>query len=242
MAAQSQNLSPSTLILVVFGPGLLAFFVVQTMFGYWPSVAAFVVLEAGVLLLIRQDYRRGWLRRGLPAAPERPHVGCNCIKQRRSGETMLENAARPTQPPPPADHRHIQQSDLPAEQIYTREPAPKGRLAGCVLAVLLSGWALIVPIALIDRLKDASESAVGVITGIIVVSAVITATLGCIRLSAARDKRKSLSFTLIATLTTAIAVSVISATRLEYGLLLLAPALLAGLPALGALARDARTN
>lgn len=40
--------------------------------------------------------------------------------------------------PPPADHRHVQQADLPAEQIYTLGPVPRSRVAGCVLAVLVA--------------------------------------------------------------------------------------------------------
>jgi hypothetical protein len=83
-----------------------------------------------------------------------PLVGWKHVKQRNFGGQMLENTARPFQPPPPAAHRHVQQTDLPAEQIYIQEAVPKQRLAGCILAVLLGVWMLVVPIALIDQLSD----------------------------------------------------------------------------------------
>jgi hypothetical protein len=58
MTLESQKLSPLTLVLLAAGPGLLALVAVQAKWGYWPAVVAFVVLEAGVLALIRRDYRR----------------------------------------------------------------------------------------------------------------------------------------------------------------------------------------
>jgi len=155
---------------------------------------------------------------------------------------MLENTARPSQPPPPAAHRHVQQADLPSEQIYTQPPVPKGRLAGCVLAVLLSGWMLAVPIALIDRLKDASGPGVTAISGIVVVFAVVTAGLGGFRFFNARDSRRLLSLALIAALAATVVAAILSAFQPEYGLLLAVPAVVAGVPALMALARDARRS
>lgn len=55
---QSQDLSPLTLILAAFGPGVLAFVAVQTGAGYWTAVVAFVILEAAALSLVRRDYLR----------------------------------------------------------------------------------------------------------------------------------------------------------------------------------------
>ena len=58
MESQTQDLSPLTLILAAFGPGVLAFVVVQTVAGYWTAAVAFVILEAAALLLVRRDYLR----------------------------------------------------------------------------------------------------------------------------------------------------------------------------------------
>ncbi|MFB0839065.1 hypothetical protein ACETK3_13760 [Arthrobacter sp. E44] len=155
---------------------------------------------------------------------------------------MLENTARPSQPPPPAAHRHVQQADLPPEQIHTQPPIPKGRLAGCVLAVLLGGWMLAVPVGLIDRLKDASGPGVAVISGIVILTAVATAGLGGFRFFNARDRRRWLSLALIAALAAAVIAAILSASQPDFGLLLAAPAVAAGVPALMALIRDARRS
>ncbi|WP_457947567.1 hypothetical protein ACTAQI_17590 [Pseudarthrobacter sp. alpha12b] len=155
---------------------------------------------------------------------------------------MLENTARPSQPPPPAAHRHVQQADLPSEQIYTLAPVPRARLTGCVLAVLLSGWMLAVPIALIDQLRDAPGPGVAVVSGSIIVFAVVTAGLGGFRFFNARDRRRALSLALIAALAASVIAAVTSASQPGYGLLLAVPAVLAGVPALIALIRDARRS
>ncbi|MET3773196.1 hypothetical protein [Arthrobacter nitrophenolicus] len=153
---------------------------------------------------------------------------------------MLENTARPSQPPPPAAHRHVQQTDLPAEQIYTGEAVPKRRLAGCVLAVLLGGWMLAVPIAIIDLLKDVPGPRAGAVTVLVVACAVATAALGGFRFFNATDERRAVSVALVASLAAAVAAAVTSASIPGYGLLLLIPALAAGVPALVMLTRDLR--
>jgi hypothetical protein len=66
MESQTQDLSPLTLILAAFGPGVLAFAVVQTGAGYWTAAVAFVILEAAALLLVRRDYLR---RKSAEATP-----------------------------------------------------------------------------------------------------------------------------------------------------------------------------
>ncbi|ELT43298.1 hypothetical protein G205_19146 [Arthrobacter nitrophenolicus] len=58
LGTQAQDLSPLTLILAAFGPGVLALVVVQTGARYWTAVVAFVILEAAALLLVRRDYLR----------------------------------------------------------------------------------------------------------------------------------------------------------------------------------------
>jgi len=58
MGAESQQLSPFTLLLVLVGPGFLAFAVVQALFGLWAGIASFLVLELGVLALVRRGYAR----------------------------------------------------------------------------------------------------------------------------------------------------------------------------------------
>jgi len=153
---------------------------------------------------------------------------------------MLESFMRLPKSPPPANHRHVQQGDLPSGQIYTLDPVPKSRLAGCVLAVLLSGWMLAVPIALIDRLKDAPGPGTAVLTAGIIAFALVTAGLGGFRFFNARDVRRRLSGALIAALTATVVAAAASAFLPEYGLLLAVPGLLAGVPALIALIRDAR--
>ncbi|MDQ1053746.1 peptidoglycan/LPS O-acetylase OafA/YrhL [Arthrobacter sp. SORGH_AS 212] len=155
---------------------------------------------------------------------------------------MLESFMRLPKSPPPANHRHVQQGDLPSSQIYTLDPVPRSRLAGCVLAVLLSGWMLAVPIALIDRLKDAPGPGTAVLTGGIIASALVTAGLGGFRFFNARDVRKRSSGALIAALAAAVTAAAASALLPEYGLLLAVPGLLAGVPALVALARDHRRH
>ncbi|RKO27566.1 hypothetical protein D7Z96_01115 [Pseudarthrobacter phenanthrenivorans] len=151
---------------------------------------------------------------------------------------MLENTARPSQPPPPAAHRHVQQTDLPAEQTHIQEAVPKRRLAGCILAVLLGGWMLVVPIALVDRLKDVPGPEVGTLTVIIVAFAVVTAALGGFRFFNALDERRGLSIALVISSAAAIAAALISASIPGYGKLLLIPALVFGVPALLMLSRD----
>ncbi|MDI3213546.1 hypothetical protein [Arthrobacter sp. AL12] len=58
MGAESQQLSPLTLLLVLVGPGFLAFAFVQALFGLWAGIASFLILELGVLALVRRDYAR----------------------------------------------------------------------------------------------------------------------------------------------------------------------------------------
>ncbi|MEV7571546.1 hypothetical protein AB0P28_00455 [Pseudarthrobacter sp. NPDC089323] len=67
MGAQAQDLSPLTLILAAFGPGVLAFVVVQTGAGHWTAAVTFVILEAGALLLVRRDYLRRKSNKDTPA-------------------------------------------------------------------------------------------------------------------------------------------------------------------------------
>lgn len=143
-------------------------------------------------------------------------------------------------PTPPANHRHAQQSDLPPEQIHTQNPVPKGRLAACVIAFLLGSWMLAVPVALIDQLKDAAGPGPAIVSATVIALGVATAGLGGFRFFNARDVRKRLSVALIGALAASVMAAVISATQPAYGLLLAAPAVVAGVPALIALARDAR--
>lgn len=120
------------------------------------------------------------------------------------------------------------------------EAVPKWRLAGCVLAVLLGGWMLAVPIALIDLLKDVPGPGAGVVTVFVVACAVATAALGGFRFFNARDERRAVSVALVASLAAAVAAAVTSASIPGYGLLLLIPALAAGVPALVMLIGDIR--
>ncbi|WP_259460225.1 hypothetical protein [Pseudarthrobacter phenanthrenivorans] len=115
---------------------------------------------------------------------------------------------------------------------------PKRRLAGCILAVLLGGWMLVVPIALVDRLKDVPGPEVGTLTVIIVAFAVVTAALGGFRFFNALDERRGLSIALVISSAAAIAAALISASIPGYGKLLLIPALVFGVPALLMLSRD----
>lgn len=154
---------------------------------------------------------------------------------------MLEDTARPSQPPPPAAHRHVQQTDLPADQIYKRKGVPKRRFAGCVFAVLLGGWMLVVPITLIDRLKDVPGPGTGSVTVSVVACAVATAALGGFRFFNALDERRGLSLPLVTSLAASVTAAVISTSIPGYGLLLLIPALVAGVPALFMLTRDIRS-
>ncbi|MDQ0771109.1 peptidoglycan/LPS O-acetylase OafA/YrhL [Pseudarthrobacter defluvii] len=151
---------------------------------------------------------------------------------------MLESFMHLPRPTPPANHRHVQQSDLPAEQIYTLVPAPKGRLAGCVIAFLLGSWMLAVPVALIDQLKNAPGPAAGIVSGIVIALGVATAGLGGFLFFNARDRRRPWPYALIASLAATVVAAVISASQPEYGLLLAVPALVAGVPALIVLAKD----
>ncbi|MHC6593582.1 hypothetical protein [Arthrobacter sp. C152] len=151
---------------------------------------------------------------------------------------MLENTARPSQPPPPAAHRHVQQADLPSEQLNPLEPVPKRRLAGCVLAFLLGGWMLAVPVALIDRLKDSPGPAAGIIAVTVAACAVATASLSAFCFFNPRDKRRSVHIGITTALAANIALAAGSAVLPGYGLLLLIPAVCAGIPALIFLARD----
>jgi hypothetical protein len=155
---------------------------------------------------------------------------------------MLENTGRPSQPPPPAAHRHVQETDLPQEQLYSVEPVPKARLAGCALAFCLAGWMLAVPVALVDRLKDSPGTTAGILSVIIVACAVATAGLGGYRFFNPRDERKPLRLSLYAALAASMVGGAASALVPEYGVLLLIPALLAGIPALALLVRDARAS
>lgn len=82
-----------------------------------------------------------------------------------------------------ANHRHVQQSDLPPEQIHTLDPVPKGRLAACVIAFLLGSWMLAVPVALIDQLKDAAGPGPAIVSGIVIALGVAIAGLGGFRSS-----------------------------------------------------------
>ena len=101
---------------------------------------------------------------------------------------------------------------------------------------------LAVPIALIDRLKDASGPGIMAISGLVIAFAVVTAGLGGFRFFNARDSRRLLSLGLIAALAAAVIAAILSAFQPEYGLLLAVPAMVAGIPALIALARDTRRS
>lgn len=151
---------------------------------------------------------------------------------------MLENTARPSQPPPPAAHRHVHQADLPEEQIYVLEAVPRRRLGGCFVAILLSCWMLVIPIALIVRLKDVPGPGAGVVSVVIVASAVATAALGCFRLFNARDERRGLAIALVISLAATVGAAVASVAIPGYGPLLIIPALIAGLPAVFMLSKD----
>jgi hypothetical protein len=155
---------------------------------------------------------------------------------------MLESFMRLPRPTPPANHRHVQEGDLSSAQIYTPDPAPKGRLAGCVLAVLVSAWMLAVPVALIDRFRDTPGAGAGIMTGIVIACALATAGLGGFRFFNAGDVRKRFSVALIAALAATVAAAAATAALPEYGLLLAVPGVVAGVPALIVLARDHRRH
>ncbi|MFF2346714.1 hypothetical protein [Pseudarthrobacter sp. NPDC058119] len=155
---------------------------------------------------------------------------------------MLESFMRLPRPTPPANHGHVQQSDLPPEQIHTLDPVPRGRLAACVIAFLLGSWMLAVPVALIDQLKDAPGPGAAIVSGIVIALGVATAGLAGFLFFNARDRRRPLSFALIAALAGTIGAALVSATSPGYGWLLAFPAIVAGIPALLALARDARRS
>jgi len=97
---------------------------------------------------------------------------------------------------------------------------------------------LVVPIALIDRLKDVPGPGAGTVTVIIVACAVVTAALGGFRFFNALDERRGLSIALVVSSAAAVAAALMSASIPGYGLLLLVPALVAGVPALLMLSRD----
>lgn len=58
MGAESQQLSPLTLLLVLIGPGFLAFGLIQAFFGTLAGLVAFLSLELAVLAMVRRDYAR----------------------------------------------------------------------------------------------------------------------------------------------------------------------------------------
>lgn len=145
-------------------------------------------------------------------------------------------------PTPPANHRHVQQSDLPPEQIHTLDPVPRGRLAACVTAFLLGSWMLAVPVALIDQLKDAPGAGAAIVSGIVVALGVATAALGGFLFFNARDRRRPWSVALIGALAGSFIAAVLSVFQPGYGLLLAVPAIVAGVPAVIVLARDARRS
>ena len=64
MGAESQHLSPMTIMLVLVGPGFMAFVVVEALLGFWAGLMSFLVLELGVLALIRRDYTRNKAEEG----------------------------------------------------------------------------------------------------------------------------------------------------------------------------------
>jgi hypothetical protein len=130
--------------------------------------------------------------------------------------------------------------DMPAEQVHIRDAVPKRRMAACVLSMLLGCWMLVVPIALIDGLKDVPGPWTGAVTVIIAASAVATAALGGFGFFNALEERKGASIALVASLTVAVAAALVSASVPGYGLLLLIPALVVGGPALFILGRDLR--
>lgn len=155
---------------------------------------------------------------------------------------MLESFMRLPRPTPPANHRHVQQSDLPPEQIHTLDPVPRGRLAACVTAFLLGSWMLAVPVALIDQLKDAPGAGAAIVFGIVVALGVATAALGGFLFFNARDRRRPWSVALIGALAGSFIAAVLSVFQPGYGLLLAVPAIVAGVPAVIVLARDARRS
>ncbi|NUT71514.1 hypothetical protein HNO81_10085 [Pseudarthrobacter sp. C4D7] len=143
-------------------------------------------------------------------------------------------------PTPPANHRDVQQSDLPPEQIRALDPVPKGRLAACVIAFLLGCWMLAVPVALIDQLKDAPGPGAAIVSGIVAALGVATAGVAGFLFFNARDRRRPWSVVLIGALAGSVIAAGLSVFQPGYGLLLAAPAVLAGVPALVVMARDAR--
>lgn len=75
MGAESEQLSPLTLLLVLIGPGFFAFILVQALFGTWAGLVAFLILELGVLALVRRDYARKKVEEGPQA--DTPSKGAN---------------------------------------------------------------------------------------------------------------------------------------------------------------------
>jgi hypothetical protein len=71
MSAESQQLSSLTILLVLVGPGFLAFAFIQPLFGFWAGIASFLVLELGVLAPVRRDYARKKAEEG--RRPENPN-------------------------------------------------------------------------------------------------------------------------------------------------------------------------
>jgi len=98
---------------------------------------------------------------------------------------------------------------------------------------------LAVPVALIDQLKDAPGPGPAIVSGTVIALAVATAGLGGFLFFNARDRRRPWSVALIGALAASVIAAVMSATQPGYGLLLAVPAIVAGVPALIALARDA---
>ena len=129
---------------------------------------------------------------------------------------------------------------MAAEQLHIRDAVPKSRLVACVLSMLLGCWMLVVPIALIDGLKDVPGPWTATVTVALVACAVLTATLGGFRFFNALEERKRLSAALAASLAAAVAAALVSASVPGYGLLLLIPALVVGGPALFILIKDLR--
>jgi hypothetical protein len=99
---------------------------------------------------------------------------------------------------------------------------------------------LAVPIAIIDLLKDVPGPGAGAVTFFVVACAVATVGLGGFRFFHATDERRAVSVALVAFLAAAVAAAVTSASIPGYGLLLLIPALAAGVPALVMLTKDTR--
>jgi hypothetical protein len=113
-------------------------------------------------------------------------------------------------------------------------------LAGCVLAFLLGGWMLAVPVVLIDRLKDSPGPGAGTVSVIIVACALVTASLAGHLFFSPKNERTSRRFALLAAVVASVVAGAASALRPEYGPALLIPALVAAVPALILLTRHPR--